>query len=372
MRTLRFILEKEFRQIFRNPTILRIMFLLPAIQLIILPMAADYEVKNVHVAIVDQDNSTYSRRLISMIDGSPYFHLQGISHSFNTALDAVEDDLADLVLQIPDGFERALVRDNEANLFMAVNAINGVKANLGSAYLNQSIRNFNSDIRTEWIQFPRYFPEPRIEVVPSIWFNPHLSYPLFMVPGILTLLLTMVGGFLAALNIVVEKEVGTIEQLNVTPLKKSQVILGKLIPFWVLGYVVLTVGMLISYIVYGIVPVGSLSVIYAFAGVFMLAVLGFGLLISTMVETQQQAMLVGFFFMLIFILMSGLYTPIESMPEWAQVVTRFNPVTYFVSVMRMVVIKGSGFADVAQQFGAMAILAVALNSVAIWNYRKRG
>ncbi len=372
MRTLRFLLEKEFRQIFRNPAILRIMFLMPAIQLIVLPMAADYEVKNVDVAIVDQDHSPYSRQLISMIDGSPYFRLNTVSTSFDLALDEVEEDHADLVLQIPDGFERSLVRDNEAKLFMAVNAINGVKANLGSAYLAQSIRNFNAGVRTEWIQFPRYFPEPRIEVVPSVWYNPHLSYPLFMVPGILTILLTMVGGFLAALNIVVEKEIGTIEQLNVTPLKKSEVIMGKLIPFWVLGFVVLTVGLIISYIVYGIVPVGSLVVIYAFAAVFLLAVLGFGLLISTMVETQQQAMLVGFFFMLIFILMSGLYTPIESMPDWAQVITRFNPVTYFVSVMRMVVIKGSGFSDLGMQFGNMGLLAVALNGVAIWNYRKRG
>ncbi len=372
MRTLRFILEKEFRQIFRNPAILRIMFLMPAIQLIVLPMAADYEVKNVDVAIVDQDHSPYSRQLISMIDGSPYFRLNELSTSFEQALDAVEEDQADLVLQIPDGFERDLIRENEAKLFMAVNAINGVKANLGSAYLAQSIRNFNTGVRTEWVQFPRYFPEPRIEVVPNVWFNPHLSYPLFMVPGILTILLTMVGGFLAALNIVVEKEVGTIEQLNVTPLKKSEVIMGKLIPFWVLGFVVLTVGLIISYVVYGIVPVGSLVVIYAFAAVFLLAVLGFGLLISTIVDTQQQAMLVGFFFMLIFILMSGLYTPIESMPDWAQVIARFNPVTYFVSVMRMVVIKGSGFTDLGMQFGAMGLLAAVLNGVAIWNYRKRG
>lgn len=372
MRTLRFLLEKEFRQIFRNPAILRIMFLMPAIQLIILPMAADYEVKNVDVAIVDQDHSPYSRQLISMINGSPYFRLNKLSGSFQEALDEVEADHADLVLQIPRGFERNLVRNNEAELFMAVNAINGVKANLGSAYLSQSIRNFNNQIRTEWIQFPRFFPQPRIEVVPNVWFNPHLSYPLFMVPGILTILLTMVGGFLAALNIVVEKEIGTIEQLNVTPLRKSQVILGKLIPFWLLGFVVLTVGLIISFVVYGIVPVGPLIVIYAFAGVFLLAVLGFGLLVSTFVDTQQQAMLVGFFFMLIFILMSGLYTPIESMPDWAQVMTRFNPVTYFVSVMRMVVIKGSGFADLGMQFGSMAILALALNSVAIWNYRKRG
>lgn len=372
MRSLRFLLEKEFRQIFRNPAILRIIFLMPTIQLIVLPMAADYEVKNVDVAVVDEDHSPYSHEIMSMIDGSPYFRLRYTGASYTEALQEVEVDRADLVLHIPAGFERRLVREDKATLFMAVNAINGVKANLGSAYLGQSLQDFNRNIRTEWIQFPKYFPEPRIEARTRIWFNPHLSYPLFMVPGILTILLTMVGAFLAALNIVVEKENGTIEQLNVTPLRKSEVILGKLIPFWLLGLVVLTVGLLISRVIYGIIPLGPLVVIYAFAAVYLLAVLGFGLLISTLVDTQQQAMLLGFFFMLIFILMSGLYTPIESMPSWAMTIAEFNPVTHFVSVMRMVVIKGSGFGDVGRHFAAMGGFALVLNGVAIWNYRKRG
>lgn len=372
MRTLRFLLEKEFRQIFRNPAILRIIFLMPAVQLIVLPMAADFEVKNVGVVIVDEDHSPYSRELTGMIEGSPYFRLRGVAPSFETAFREVEEDRADLVLRIPEDFERRLVREDEASLFLAVNAINGVKANLGSAYLAMTIRQFNDRVRTEWVQFPRFFPEPRMEVVPAVWYNPLLSFKLFMVPGILTILLTLVGTFLAALNIVVEKETGTIEQLNVTPLSKAQVILGKLIPFWVLGLMVLSIGMFISFAVYGIVPLGSLLVIYAFASVYLLAVLGFGLLISTLVQTQQQAMLLGFFFMLVFILMSGLYTPIESMPAWARTVAYANPVTYFVSVMRMVVIKGSGFGDVLPHFGVMGIFTVVVNAVAIWNHRKRG
>ena len=192
-----------------------------------------------------------------------------------------------------------------------------------------------------------------------------------MVPGILVVLLTMVGAFLTALNIVKEKEVGTIEQLNVTPIRKTEFVLGKLIPFWVLGMVVLTLGLLVARIIYGIVPVGNIGLLYLFAAVYLLGVLGLGLLISNIAQTQQQSMLMAFFLMMIFILMGGLYTSIDSMPYWAQVVTWFNPVTYFIDVMRMVVLKGSTFSDISRQLGIIGIFAVVLNAWAVVSYRKR-
>ena len=192
-----------------------------------------------------------------------------------------------------------------------------------------------------------------------------------MVPGILVLLLTMVGSNLTAINIVKEKEIGTIEQINVTPVKKYLFIIGKLIPFWILGMVVLTLGLLISRFMYGIIPLGGFFTIYVFASVYLLAVLGLGLLISTVASTQQQAMLISFFLMMIFILLGGLYTSIESMPVWAQWITRFNPVSYFIDVMRMVVLKGSGLADIKQQMLIMFGFAVVLNGWAVINYRKR-
>jgi len=180
-----------------------------------------------------------------------------------------------------------------------------------------------------------------------------------------------VGGFLSALNIVNEKETGTIEQLNVTPIGKSQFILGKLIPFWILGLIILSIGLLIAWVIYGIVPVGSFVTIYLFAAIYLLAVLGMGLLISTLANTQQQAMLIAFFMMMIFILLGGLFTSIDSMPKWAQVFTWFNPVTYFIEVMRMVVLKGSSLYDVRMHIGTVFLMAVALNGFAVWNYRKR-
>ena len=303
MRALRFLLQKEFMQIFRDPSILRLIFVMPAIQLLVLPWAADYEVKDINLAVVDHDHSDYSRQLLSKVTASGYFRLQHYSGSYADALHDIEKDKADLILEIPVSFEKQLVKESEAPLFIAINAINGVKANLGGAYLHSIIQDYNREVRTEWIQFPRFSPEINIDVTSSNWFNPLMNYRYFMVPGILVILVTMVGSFLAALNIVKEKEIGTIEQINVTPVKKYQFILGKLIPFWVLGLVILSIGLLIARMAYGIAPAGGLLTIYVFAGVYLLAVLGLGLLISIFTGTQQQAMLISFFLMMMFILL---------------------------------------------------------------------
>lgn len=377
MRTIQFLLRKEFKQIFRNRTILIMIMVMPAMQLLILPFAANYEVKNINLSVVDHDHSSFSQKLISKITASGYFKLQGYNASFKEAFQLIESDKADLILEIPQGFERNLVRENqpagqpgEQKLFIAVNAINGTKAGLGGAYLTQIINNFSNNIRQEWQQPMGNNSTPTIEITSSNWFNPFLNYNIFMVPGILAILVTMVGGFLTALNIVKEKEVGTIEQINVTPIKKQYFILGKLIPFWILGNVVFSIGLLISWLVYGIIPLGNLIVLYGFASFFLLAVLGFGLLISTYSDTQQQAMLIMFFFMMIFILMGGLFTPIESMPGWAQVIAKLNPVSYMIEVMRMVILKGSGWKDIFPQLWKIAFFAVVLNTWAILNYRK--
>ena len=371
MRTLKFILRKEFRQIFRDPSILRIILIMPVIQLLILPWAADYEIKNIKLAVVDHDHSEYSRQLINKITSSGYFILTDFSSSYEHSLEEIEKDKADLVLQIPDHFEKDLVKEDEAKLYMALNAINGTKANLGGAYLRNIIQDYNKQVRTEWIQFPKFSQETQIEVTSSNWFNPLMNYKYFMVPGILVILLTMVGTNLAAINIVKEKEIGTIEQINVTPIKKYHFVLGKLIPFWIMGLVVLTIGLTIARLAYGIIPAGSFLTIYVFAAIYLLAVLGLGLLISTYSINQQQSMLLSFFLMMIFILLGGLYTSIDSMPEWAKWITRFNPVSYFIEVMRMVVLKGSSLADIKYHLMAMGGFAVAFNGWAIVSYRKR-
>ncbi len=372
MSILKFLLIKEFKQIFRNRTILAIIMVMPVTELVILPMAANYEVRNIHLAVVDADHSTYSRKLIDKILSSGYFRLSGYSNSYDQAFNQVEKDEADLILEFPPDFEKQLVREGSQQVFIAINAINGTKAGLGAGYINQIIRNYSQEISIN-LRLPQAYPDPgysSIQITASNWYNTHLNYKVYMVPGILAILVTLVGGFLSALNIVKEKEAGTIEQINVSPIKKHHFILGKLIPFWILANVVFTIGLFIAWLLYGIIPLGSLFVLYSFVWIYLLAILGFGLLISTFCDTQQQAMLIMFFFLMIFILMGGLFTSIDSMPEWAKVITKFNPLRYFIEVMRMVILKGSSFRDISWHMMVIACFALVLNAAAIFNYKK--
>ena len=371
MNQLLFLLEKEFRQVFRNPAILRSVLVMPFIQLLVFPFAANFEVKNVLLSIVDHDHSSYSQKFISKITASGYFILTDYSPSYNKALAAIETDKADLIIEIPQGFEKNLVKENKGTMLLAVNAVNGTKANLGGAYAASIIRDFNMEIQMQWMVFPAFNAIPTIEITSSNWYNPTMNYKEFMVPGILVTLLTMIGTFLSSLNIVQEKEIGTIEQINVSPINKSIFILGKLIPFWIMGLVTLTIGLLVSRLFYQIISIGNIGLIYLFAMVFLLALLGVGLLVSTYAETQTQATFVGFFIMMLFMLLGGLYTSIDSMPEWAKWITKVNPVAYFIEVMRMIVLKGSGFTDIKFHLLSVLGLAVFFNSWAILNYRKR-
>lgn len=370
MRTLKFLLRKEFLQIFRNKLILRMIFIMPVLQLIILPFAANYEMKNILLSIVDRDHSEYSRKLINKFTSSGYFKLTNLSPSYADALNVIEADKADLIIDIPQNFEKDLLRDSQSKIMISANAINGQTAGLAVSYSNTIIREFNNEIRAEWIQQPRLNSQPVIEITSSNWFNPRMNYKYFIVPGVLALLVTLVGFILTSLNIVKEKETGTIEQLNVSPIKKYQFILGKLIPFWILGMVVLVIGFVVSFVIYGIFPQGSFLIGFSFAGIYLIAILGFGLLTSTFAETQQQAMFIAYFFMMIFVLLGGLFAPIENMPDWAKYLTYINPVSYLIEVMRMIVLKGSGFADLAKHFGIITMFAVVFNLLAILNYKK--
>lgn len=369
MRVLRFILQKEFRQIFRDKTIIAMMFAVPIIQLIILPLAANFEVKNINVAFVDQDHSTYSQKLINKISSSGYFRVVDATPSYPEALKLIEKNEADVVLQIPAGFERNLIREGVQQVNVSVDAINGTKAAIGGGYLTVVLADFNRSLNMNAVN-SKDNPAGIIDITYSDWFNPRREYKFYMVPGILVLLLTLIGGFITALNIVREKEIGTIEQINVTPMKKWQFILGKLIPFWIVGMIVFTVGLTVMYVVYGIFPQGSIFVLYLFAAIYLIALLGFGLLISTFSNSQLQAMFVAFFFMMIFMLMSGFFTSIDSMPDWARQMANLTPVTHFIKVVRLIVLKGSGLSHVALELSYLTGFAILLNGCAILNYKK--
>ncbi len=371
MRRLKFLLIKEFRQIFRDKSLLRTILIAPLLQLLILPWAANYEIKNIYLSVVDHDHSTYSSKMIEKIRSSGYFKIEAFNSSYKQAYALVERDKADIIIEIPVGFERNLIKEGSQKVLLAVNAINGTKAVVGSGYLIQILQDYNNELRLKWVAVDRIKPLPQIEITSSNWYNPLMNYKTFMVPGILVMLVTMIGSMMCALNIVKEKEIGTIEQINVTPVRKIEFILGKLIPFWVLCMVMFSIGLLIAWLVYGIIPAGNIAVLYLFLAIYLVAVLGLGLLISTYSETQQQAMSISFFFIMLFNLLSGLFTPIESMPKWAQMIASLNPVSYFISVMRMVVLKGSSLYNIRSHIFIMILFALVINIWAIFNYRKR-
>lgn len=372
MKTILFIIQKEFRQIFRNKGMLPIIFVLPLIQLLILSNAASFEVQNIKFSYIDHDHSTASRELISKFQASKSFK---IINQFNTKTEAnleMQKGNVDIILEIPTHFERNLITDKTTTLSVSINAIDGASAGVENVYISQIIGTYNQKIQSQLLQYNdgSFVAPQNIVTIPSFWYNNTLNYKTYMVPGILVLLVTMITLFLSAMNIVREKEIGTLEQINVTPIQKHQFIIGKLFPFWILGLVILTIGLLIAKLVFQVPMLGSLVLIYAFTSVYLLLILGIGLFISNHTDTQQQAMFISWFFMVIFILMSGLFTPIESMPKWAQNITLFNPIRYFVEIIRMVMLKGATFSDITTQFSIITAYAVVLNTLAVLSYKK--
>lgn len=368
MKVLRFLLEKEFKQIFRDKSIIALMFMLPILQLGLLPIAMNFEVKEVKLVIVDNDKSSLSYKLLNKINASGYFKTVAATQSYLQAFEYFKTGDADIILEIPNQFEKNLVRENVQKINVSADAINGTKSSLGTAYLISVISDFNKNIQI--FQNKQLATPQIIDVTSSTWFNPYANYNWYIVPGILAFLLTIFAGSISVLNIVKEKEIGTIEQINVTPVKKWQFLLGKLIPFWIIGMIILTIGLLVAVFFYGIHPVGSITMLYALSGVYLVALLGFGLFISTISNNQLQAMFISFFFIMIFVLMSGLFTSVESMPNWARSISNSLPITYFMRGIRMIVLKGSGFKDLQEIFLILLGFTVLLNGLAVWNYRK--
>lgn len=370
MRIILFILQKEFLQIFRNKTMLPMIIVMPVLQLLILTNAVTFEMKTIRMHIVDNDLSATSRRIGGKFEGSPFYKITGRSFSMKEAEDDLLNNNADIILNIPVGFEKKLYRENSAKLQFAVNAINSSVAALSNAYSSMVLADFSNNIITEIYGFSAENKFKNIRVNFSFWYNPEMNYKIYMAPGILVMLVTLIGLFLSSMNIVREKEIGTIEQINVTPIKKYQFIAGKLFPFMVIGLLELAIGLIIAKLFFDIPTVGSLIVVFSFAAVYLFALLGLGLLISTVTNTQQQALFITWFCMVVFILMSGLFTPFESMPLWAQNLDYLNPVAYFIRVMRLVLLKGSGFVQVADQFLMLGMYGIFIFILAIFRYRK--
>ncbi len=341
---------------------------MPIVQLLILAHAATFELQKVEMVVVDMERSAESRQLVGAFTASGFFMVAGESDHVDQALDYIESDRAMFVLVIPPNLTTNIKAGLPGKLQLMISGEDGVQAGLIQAYSSGIIQLQSRNYMLE--SMPASRGASTIEIRELFAYNPNLDYKFYMVPGILVLLVTLVGMLLSAMNIVREKEIGTIEQLNVTPIRRWQFISAKMLPFWIIGMLELAFGLVIARLVFNVPMVGNLALVFASAAIYLLVVLSIGLLISTITHTQQQAMFIAWFFLVIFILMSGLFTPIQSMPDWAQVVTRFNPVSYFIEIMRRVLLKGAGWQSIQLLVGSLAIYAAITMTVAVWRYQK--
>jgi ABC-2 type transport system permease protein len=349
---------------------LRMIVMIPLLQMLVLVFAATYDLKNVDIFLVDKDISATSRELVSKIEASPFFTVNHASFNPEDGEKELFRNTSDVVIVIPQGFEHDLIQQDKANIQLLVNAIDGQAAQLAFSYTSSVIRDFNKNIIAEWKGLPEFNAPFQINTPIRFWYNPELEYKWYMAPGVLAILVTLIGLFLSGMSLVKEKELGTIEQLNVTPIRKIHFLIGKLIPFMIIALFDLSFGLVIARIVFNLPMVGSLWLVFGFGMLYLLGILGLGLFISTLAETQQQVMFVTYFFMMIFILMSGIFTPVESMPYWAQIINEANPVFHFMSVLRMIILKGSGIGDLIHQFVALVIIGNLFLLLALLRYRK--
>ncbi|MEZ0334017.1 MAG: ABC transporter permease [Gemmatimonadales bacterium] len=372
MRTVFFLVRKEFLQIFRDRTTVFQIFMIPIIQLLVLSNAATFDVKQVRMLVVDEDRTTVSSGLVQRLEGGGQFKVVRYEPSDAGVEHALLDREVTAVLHIPRRFEEDLVRRGVAPVQLVLNAEEGATSGIVQSNANAILASYAQELERT---LPTAGRAGRPRVAPldlrtQRWYNPTRSYYHWMVPALMVSLTTIIGLLLTAQNITRENELGTLEQLNVTPMTKIQFIAAKLIPFWILSLVIFTIGLIIGKLVFDIPMRGSVPLVYLAAAVYLIVVLGLGLGISTITRTKQQAMFVAFFVILIFLLMSGLFTPVDSMPDWAQKVAEANPVKHFVFIMRSVLVRGAGLETVGPPIAGLAVAGMGVLSLAVLRYRK--
>jgi ABC-2 type transport system permease protein len=370
MRTILYLIRKEFLQIFRNKFTSRAVFLVPIFQMLILVPAVTFEIKNITLCIIDRDMSPESRGLINRLEGSNFFKISSAVFDENNAIDLLHRNKCLMFLDIPSGFGKDLGTGKPGKIMAAVNAIDGTTAQLAWGYFSAVTQDYNISLLMQNPGSASLKPLPRITINNRYWYNENLNYNYYMLPGVLVILVVAIGFMLAGLNMVREKEIGTIEQINVTPVKKYQFIIAKMIPFLVIGLIDLSIGLIIGKIVFNIPFLGSVPLLLLSAFIFILSVLGLSLFISTFSGTQQQFVFSAFFFMIVFILMSGIFTPFESMPIWAQKFDLINPIYYLIRINRMVMLKGSTIHDISRELWSLTIIAICFTTFAVRRYRK--
>lgn len=373
MRTTLYLVQKEVLQILRDRVMLFQILAIPVVQLLLITNAATFEVRQATVHLVDTDHTQASRRIAEAFEASNRFEIRERSTDAEVASRSLHADRVDLVLHIPNNFEHDLVDQPPPAVQLVVG---GEKASAGviQSYASQILKDVAADLGTEFPIRGRTASSvanrARLDVRSRLWYNPTLDYDNYMAPAILTMLVTIIGTLLTAQNIAREKEIGTIEQLNVTPLTRGQFIAGKLLPFWGLGLLEFAAGLGIAKLAFDIPMEGSLPLLFGVTAIYLVTALGIGLWISTAVETQQQAMFVTYFVLVLYLFMSGLFTPVSSMPTWAEWVAELSPLKHFIEIIRRVLMKGAGFLDIWQPTVILMVYGAIISLVAVRQYSK--
>jgi ABC-type multidrug transport system permease subunit len=374
MRTIFFLVRKEFLQIFRDHTTVFQIFMIPVVQLLVLANAATFDLKRTRLLVVDEDRTTVSTGLVHRLEGGGQFRVVSQLASDQGVEQALLDREVTAVIHIPRRFEEDLVLRRHAPVQLILNAEEGAATGIVQSYANAILSDYARELSYTLPTTPgiassvgRLAP---LDLRTQRWFNPTRNYKHYMVPALMVALTTIIGLLLTAQNITREYELGTLEQLNVTPMTKVQFIAAKLIPFWLISLVIFTIGLIIGKLVFGIPMRGNLLLVYLALMVYLIVVLGLGLWISTITRTQQQAMFVAFFVILIFLLMGGLFTPVDSMPDWAQMVAQANPVKHFVFIMRAVLVRGAGLETVSGPILGLAVAGIGVLTLAVTRYHK--
>ncbi len=372
MKRILYLVQKEFRQIRRDPPMLGVIFIMPVIQIVLLGYAVTTDILHTRIVIVDRDNSQYSREYTARFDHTVYFDVVEQDPEITTLTDYLDRGLAGIVMVIPRDFQRDVVLGAWPKVQLLVDALDGNSAGIAIGYLAQMAAQAQLEIvRTEPALARELASAHVVSVEPRMWYNPNLESRFYMVPGIVALLLTMVSLFLASMGIVREKEVGTLEQLMVTPIHPLEMMIGKTIPFAILGLIEVSVGILAAWVIFGIGLEGSFFLLLGFSLVYLFTTLSFGILISTVSHTQQQAMFTAWFFSVFMILLSGFFVPIANMPDGIQYLTYVNPLRYFITIVREIYMKGSGIQHLWKEGLALAAYGLVMIVLASSRFRKR-
>jgi len=357
--------------VFRQREMVMIIFVMPVIQLLILGYAITLDVKHVRLAVFDEDRSVLSRSLASKFFVSHYFRPAQVKEAKAATL--LSKGQTDILLRIPSHFARDIQSGRRTELELIADAQNPNIAGIAVGYTQGVLRRFWADeLERKLATQPALGKNLRqVSLRAQAYYNPELVSVYYMVPGIVVVLLTVITTLLTALGIVREKEMGTLEQLMVTPLSKAQFLLGKTLPFVVIAFVEMTIALLVGTLWFGIPFRGNLLLLGGTASLFLLTTLGMGLFISTISGTQQQALFFAWFFMVFGMLMSGFFTPIENMPSAVQLLTYLNPLRYFMTIIRAIFLKGSGLHDLAGDILALAVFGMVIFSLALLRFRKR-